>query len=475
MMDSCSDQIANTYQEQYKDMSLFIRRIVAANVRVLLYYGDTDMACNFMMGQKFADQLELKRTLGKTPWKFDGQIAGFKTLFEGLTFITVTVFQYETAMLWTGLTCLFTLCQAQEIKQLPGVGFELNFKHYSGFFQVSDIMYFITGKLPPKRFVESQNDPDKDPLIFWFNGGPGCSSLDSLFNEMGPYLVNSDGKSLSENPYSWNKMASVVYIESPAGVGYSYSTDGNITTNDDQTSLENYDAVKQFFQGIAVGNGMVHGKLSIDTSIRYAYGHGIIDEETWNTLQRDCCEGCIDSCDLTEVTGHCETMVKDIYLFLLTGGLNPYDLYRDCDTKPATNGDWTTPMLQGFAAGYKSSVQSKTKIDDPTSLSRAHESQYNGYPCENNTNVITYMNDVEVRKVLNIPCNLPKWDICSDRITNTYQNQYKDMAPFIKKIVAGDVRVLLYYGDTDMACNFIMGQKFVDQLGLEVSCHFRYP
>nr|CDJ88064.1 Peptidase S10 domain containing protein [Haemonchus contortus] len=76
-------------QEQYKDMSPFIRKIAAANVRVLLYYGDTDMVCNFMMGQKFANQLGLKRTLGKTPWKFDRRIAGFKTLFEGLTFITV--------------------------------------------------------------------------------------------------------------------------------------------------------------------------------------------------------------------------------------------------------------------------------------------------------------------------------------------------------------------------------------------------
>ncbi|KAF1748532.1 hypothetical protein GCK72_024999 [Caenorhabditis remanei] len=59
------------------------------HVRVLVYYGDTDMACNFMMGQQFVDQLGLRRTLKKTPWKFDRQIAGFKTLFDGLSFITI--------------------------------------------------------------------------------------------------------------------------------------------------------------------------------------------------------------------------------------------------------------------------------------------------------------------------------------------------------------------------------------------------
>ncbi|EFO99321.1 hypothetical protein CRE_16476 [Caenorhabditis remanei] len=67
----------------------FIKKIVRNHVRVLVYYGDTDMACNFMMGQQFVDQLGLRRTLKKTPWKFDRQIAGFKTLFDGLSFITI--------------------------------------------------------------------------------------------------------------------------------------------------------------------------------------------------------------------------------------------------------------------------------------------------------------------------------------------------------------------------------------------------
>ena len=42
------------------------------------------------------------------------------------------------------------------------------------------------------------------------------------------------------------------------------------------------------------------------------------------------------------------------------------------------------------------------------------------------------------------------------------------MAPFVKKIVKAHVRVLLYYGDTDMACNFMMGQQFSASLGLKV-------
>jgi hypothetical protein len=55
------------------------------------------------------------------------------------------------------------------------------------------------------------------PAAAWFNGGPGCSSLEGLFAEHGQLFVNeTDPSTLYLNPYAWNNISSVLYIESPA-------------------------------------------------------------------------------------------------------------------------------------------------------------------------------------------------------------------------------------------------------------------
>ncbi|KAM3719058.1 Serine carboxypeptidase ctsa-1.1 [Dirofilaria immitis] len=88
-------------------------------------------------------------------------------------------------------------------------------------------------------------------------------------------------------------------------------------------------------------------------------------------------------------------------------------------------------------------------------------------PCLNDSALIQYMNSAEVRRALHIPQNLPKWDVCNSKITTNYDKIYGDMGPFIKEIIKANIRVLLYYGDTDMACNFMMGQQFSASLNLQ--------
>jgi carboxypeptidase C (cathepsin A) len=96
--------------------------------------------------------------------------------------------------------------------------------------------------------AESQNDSKNDPLVIWFNGGPGCSSLLGFFQENGPVRVDPEINPTHQvNEYSWNKNANMLYIESPAGVGFSIWTDEDKTTNDTIQSADAIAAVHFFF------------------------------------------------------------------------------------------------------------------------------------------------------------------------------------------------------------------------------------
>ena len=56
------------------------------------------------------------------------------------------------------------------------------------------------------RYIESQNNVANDPLILFTNGGPGCSSVFGMMEEIGPFRVYPNGRILYENVFSWNKV-----------------------------------------------------------------------------------------------------------------------------------------------------------------------------------------------------------------------------------------------------------------------------
>lgn len=73
----------------------------------------------------------------------------------------------------------------------------------------------------------SRNDPDKDPLVIWLQGGPGCASELGMFTENGPYNLKFDrlknpSYEIHYNSYSWNNISNVMYLDQPLGTGYSH-------------------------------------------------------------------------------------------------------------------------------------------------------------------------------------------------------------------------------------------------------------
>lgn len=129
--------------------------------------------------------------------------------------------------------------QAEEdrVESLPGAPGPLKFGMFAGNITVDE----AAGRALFYVFVERDTDPTSGPVIIWLNGGPGCSSLGGGFlSELGPFFPHQKGQALKENPYAWNRqLASVIFLESPAFVGFSFSKDpSDAVVGDRRTALD---------------------------------------------------------------------------------------------------------------------------------------------------------------------------------------------------------------------------------------------
>ena len=116
---------------------------------------------------------------------------------------------------------------------------DLSFGLYSGYVGIPE-----TKKQLHYMAALSKRDYTKDPIIVWFNGGPGCSSVLGWAQEHGPYSLDDGESSFKKNDYSWNNEATVFYLESPAGVGYSLCPDRKeCKFNDNNSADDNLQAV----------------------------------------------------------------------------------------------------------------------------------------------------------------------------------------------------------------------------------------
>lgn len=131
------------------------------------------------------------------------------------------------------------------ITSLPGWKLDPHQNMYSGYVTVDEansrnLFYWLVESSSPTAAT--------DPLVLWTNGGPGCSGISGgLFSEFGPFFPNIDGSlSLTPNPWTWTQKANIIFIEQPAGVGYSFSDNSSDYNVGDERSASD---VYFFLQG----------------------------------------------------------------------------------------------------------------------------------------------------------------------------------------------------------------------------------
>merc|ERR1712166_585783 len=349
-------------------------------------------------------------------------------------------------------------------------------QQYSGYFNLStgDKNYFYWS-------FESRSKPATDPVVLWMTGGPGCSSEVALFGENGPCKVNADGTDTISNPYSWNSNATVIYIDQPAGTGFSYGSG----MDHDEVGVANdmYDFLQQFFkahpdlaardfyavgesyaghyipavthkiwennkalpsgaihinhQGTAVGNGLT------DPLIQYKYYkdmiistnnhkpavgkvvHAAMEAATPVCLAAiKACDGFGSNTTAMGIPGGCLAAIETCNLGLLIPytltGMNPYDMRIKC-AKP--------PLCYDFS------------------------------------NVGTFLDSAAVRATLEVGTR--KWSDCNHLVAVAFEldgdwmRSYQQMIP--DQLESG-TRVLIYAGDQDYICNWLGNQAWVQAL-----------
>uniref|UniRef100_A0A8D1U2S2 Carboxypeptidase n=1 Tax=Sus scrofa TaxID=9823 RepID=A0A8D1U2S2_PIG len=329
-----------------------------------------------------------------------------------------------------------------EIQCLPGLAKQPSFRQYSGYLRGSGSKHLHYW------FVESQKDPKSSPVVLWLNGGPGCSSLDGLLTEHGPFLVQPDGATLEYNPYSWNLIANVLYLESPAGVGFSYSDDKSYATNDTEVAQSNYEALKDFFrlfpeykdnelfltgesyagiyiptlavlvmqdpsmnlQGLAVGNGLSSYEQNDNSLVYFAYYHGLLGNRLWSSLQTHCCSQ--NKCNFYDNKDpDCVTSLQEVSHIVSSSGLNIYNLYAPCAGGVPSHLKYEKDTIVVPDLGNIFTRLPLKRIWHQTLLRSEGRANLDP-PCTNTTAASTYLNNPYVRKALHIPEQLPQWDMC---------------------------------------------------------------
>ncbi|KAF5185284.1 Serine carboxypeptidase-like, partial [Thalictrum thalictroides] len=384
------------------------------------------------------------------------------------------------------------------VRYLPGFG-QLPFELETGYVNVDDsdgveLFYY---------FFKSENDPIKDPLLFWFAGGPGCSGLTTIMIQIGPLSFrkveyNGSLPTLVLNPNSWTKMSNIVFLDAPVGTGFSYSRSlQGWPSSDKKSAKHSHTFIRKWLvghpeflsnplylagdsysgivvplivqeisdgieagdkplinlQGYLLGNPVTDQNLEKNSVIPFSYGMGLISLELFEFAKKHCGG---DYINVDPSNAQCKKDLESVTE--CTEGLEPeYILDPKCIFRKDEN-QKDIRLLRENTSNIICSPPS-----DP------------GLGCRKYDHLLLYYwtNDDRVQTALNVQKGIvPEWIRCK-RNKLDYLPDVETSTGYHLNLSKKRYRSLIFSGDHDSVVPFMSTQAWIESLKLPISDEWR--
>ncbi|KAL7617160.1 hypothetical protein Lser_V15G04311 [Lactuca serriola] len=365
------------------------------------------------------------------------------------------------------------------IRRLPGFDGDLPFTLETGYIGVGEdeavqIFYY---------FVESERNPSEDPLLIYLTGGPGTSVLYSMMYQIGPLNFDLDASwenniTLKLNPYAWNKVANVIYIDAPAGAGFAYATTYEASMSSDSLLASNaYDFLRKwlmehprFLSNPLYISGISYMGIILPNVALHVYNGNERGNQPHMNIK-----GVISVSPLTDKFGDFNSRFEFAHRLSLisdemyestekTCNGNYVSLYNDLDSIRCSNNlqwvDECTSMIN-----LENILEPLCATTDPA----CREATFGL--------VVAWANDKDVQKALNVrEGTIGTWEWQNSTIhydlgkndTLIYSYDVFSTVPIHKQLLAKKCQYLIICGDHDMVFPHVGTEKWIRSLNLPV-------
>ncbi|SMN18078.1 similar to Saccharomyces cerevisiae YGL203C KEX1 Protease involved in the processing of killer toxin and alpha factor precursor [Maudiozyma saulgeensis] len=348
---------------------------------------------------------------------------------------------------------------------------------------------------------DDNDDNNEGTLIFWLNGGPGCSSMDGALVESGPLRIDDKGNAyLNQN--SWASRADMVFVDQPAGTGFSAIKKGSnentipLDDNLEDVALHFCQFLINYFKAfpqdinkkiILAGESYAGQYIPhIATVILNYEQHPELQENMphFNLAALLIGNGWIDP--VTQSLAYLPFAIDNNLVNQDTPGFNNLlKTHEDCQKKINTKNEnddeqFSIPECDNIINQLISVTKTRDDDNNEQCLNVYNYELKDSMPaCGMNwpadvSYVAQFFGDKNVRDALNIneEWAAENWIECRKDVMNHMSNKgSKPSIEFLPGLLERGLNVVLFNGDKDLICNnrgitdMIKSMKWGDQLG----------